>query len=120
MIKKLVLPLVTVSFLAACAQPVVVPPVGAEDRSKTCAELDRDIAQTKEYRDAARKDDEFQWKYILVVNAVASMYNINKAEKAAQDRLAELQELYAKNNCAMQGAVPVTPVEKQPMGLAPQ
>ena len=100
---------------SACANPVVVSKVGPEDYSKSCAELEQDINQTRHLRSAAREDDEFQWRYIFVVNGLWSMYQINKAEKAANERLDELQRLYGTQGCAQQGAAPVADIEQQPM-----
>ena len=80
---------------SACANPHVVPPVSESDRAKECAAIQADISQTELYRKEARAEDKFQWKYVFMVNAATSWVRMNKAEEAAEKRLAELNQLYA-------------------------
>ena len=87
------------AMLAACANPVVAAPVSTADRDKSCEELAADITQTQQLKTAAREDDEFQWRYIGVVNGFVSAYRMNKAETAATKRLAELENISSSRGC---------------------
>lgn len=84
---------------AACANPVVAPPVNVSDAQKSCALLEQDIMETEQLKKQARADDRFQWRYIFVVNALTSAYRINKAEKAALERLEQLNQIAAAKGC---------------------
>ncbi|MGB1539597.1 MAG: hypothetical protein ACPG80_01435 [Rickettsiales bacterium] len=91
--------LVATLLLSACANPVVVPPLRIEEHAKDCDAIAKDISQTRHFKDAARDEDGFQWKYIFVVNALVSAYRINEAETAAEERLAELERMAANKDC---------------------
>lgn len=91
--------LLSVLLVAACANPVVVAPVGPEEQSKNCSQLDYEIAQAKHYRKEARAEDGFRWKYIGVVNGFVSAYRINKAEEAAQTRINQLEQIAKEKEC---------------------
>lgn len=105
---------------AACANPVVVPPVDQADVNRGCAEIAQDIEQTRYYRDNARADDRFMMRYILVVNAGVSVYRMHKAQKAAEERLAGLEHLYREKGCGKQQGKPaVQPVRTVPQPAAP-
>lgn len=85
--------------LAACANPHVVPPVGAQDHAKACDAIQADIAETQKYKAEARAEDKFQWKYVFMVNAATSWVRMNKAEEAATKRLHDLNQIYAEKGC---------------------
>jgi hypothetical protein len=70
-----------------------------QDTQQDCAALEQDIIKTGQLKKEARADDAFQWRYIFVVNAVFSAYRINKAEKAAVERLEELNRIAAAKGC---------------------
>jgi hypothetical protein len=87
--------------LSACAKPVVAPRITPRDSEKECAALREDIARTEQLKVDARADDEFQWRYIFVVNGFVSAYRMNKAEAAAEERLQALHKIAAEKECAV-------------------
>lgn len=95
---------------AACANPTVATPVSASDAQKDCAALEKDVGETSQLKQQARADDRFQWRYIFIVNAITSAYRINKAEKAAVERLKQLQQIAAEKGCFGEHATPQQPV----------
>lgn len=107
--------------VSACANPVVAPPVTPADSQKSCAEIEADIARTAQLKREARADDEFQWRYVFIVNAATSWHRMNKAEDAAVERLAKLNDIAKAKGC-MAGQekllVPGTPPTPQPDGDA--
>lgn len=121
MVAKRTIAIATLLFTcAACANPVVVPPVDQADVNRGCAEIAQDIEQTRYYRDNARADDRFMMRYILVVNAGVSVYRMHKAQKAAEERLAGLEHLYREKGCGKQQGKPaVQPVRTVPQPAAP-
>lgn len=90
---------VALSVLAACANPVVAPPLAAQDYSKDCAAIEADIAETSQLKREARAEDKFQWKYVFVVNGFISAWQINRAEQAAVARLEGLRQAGQKQGC---------------------
>lgn len=110
--------------ISACAKPVVAPPVTAADTQKDCAALERDIEETTQLKRAAREEDRFQWKYIFVVNAATSWHRMNKAERAAVDRLEKLNAIAAAKGCLGEQekvVEPGTPATPEPVdAMQPQ
>ena len=89
------------SFLLTSCAP---PPYDAErskitDTSLSCSGIVNEIALAKQHKKDARAQDNFQYKYMLIVPAVIGIFQWDKAEKAAQERIDYLQELYNNRNC---------------------
>jgi len=104
--------------LAACANPVVAPPVSAADSDKSCAAIEEDIAQTALLKRQAREHDRFEWRYVFMVNAAVSWHRMNQAEKAATERLEQLNKLAVSKNCMGDDGrvvLPDTPATPQPV-----
>lgn len=99
--RKLIL-LATAGILAvsACATPQVASKVGPQNYEQDCAQLASEIREADRLRVAAREEDKFMWRYAFVANAFVSAYRINKAESAAEDRLADLKRIAAEKNCS--------------------
>lgn len=104
------------SLVAACANPVVAPRVTPRDADKDCAAIQEDIQRSSDLKRAARADDEFQWRYIFVVNGFVSAYRMNKAEEAAQARLEALRKIGHDKGCFGSQDKVIEPVTS-PQGL---
>lgn len=93
--------LATAGLLAvsACATPQVATPVGPQNYEQDCAKLAGEIREADRLRVASREEDKFMWRYAFVANAFVSAYRINKAESAAEDRLADLKRIAAEKKC---------------------
>jgi hypothetical protein len=88
-------------LLGACANPTVVNSVSAsEQKELSCEQIKIEIEKAAMYQRDARKEDRFKLRYILIAPAVMSIYNMDKAEKAAKSRGEELQQLSVQKNCA--------------------
>lgn len=95
--------LATAGLLAvsACATPQVAAPVNPQNYEQDCAQLAAEIKEADRLRVAAREEDKFMWRYAFVANAFVSAYRINKAEGAAEDRLADLKRIAAEKKCPL-------------------
>lgn len=106
------------ALLGACANPEVAPRITPEERNLSCAEIEADVERTSQLKRDARVDDEFQWRYIFVVNGFVSAWRMNRAEQAAQERLEALREIGRAKGCfGAQDKVigPGTPVTAEPV-----
>ena len=90
------LPLMLVS---ACAEPVMVPPVGASEASLTCDQLLQEMESARQAGRDARADDRAKASYLLIVPAYVSWYRMDEAEEAARLRHTQLQRMYAERGC---------------------
>lgn len=90
--------------LSACATPQVAAPVGPQNYEQDCAQLTGEIKEAERLRVASREEDKFMWRYAFVANAFVSAYRINKAEGAAEDRLADLKRIAAEKKCDIPNA----------------
>lgn len=108
-------------LVTSCANPVVAPPVTPSDAQKSCSALEADIVQTAQLKRDARAEDEFRWYYVFLLNAGTSWYRMNKAENAAEERLAQLNRIAAEKGCLgnQNKAVvpPNTPVTPAPVRM---
>lgn len=102
--KKLAVTLAIPSLLlTSCAPaPHVTTVYQPNDNNLNCRQLVQEIATAKNHKKAARAEDTFQWKYVLIVPAVIGAFQWDKAESAAEKRIAHLQNLHRKNNCFSQ------------------
>lgn len=110
--------LLSLTLLSACHRPERVEAVQSSDSSLDCAQIQDGIRYAEQARQAAREHDKFEFRYILIVPAFVSAYNFDKAEKAADARKAELEQLYRAKDCAnqaQQATPPVTPFGGMPM-----
>lgn len=98
-LKRSVLFLALLGMVSACATPQVAEPVSEANKAQDCATLTQEIQHADALRVAAREEDKFQWKYIFVVNGFVSAYRINKAEGAAEDRIAGLKAIAQEKGC---------------------
>lgn len=100
--------------VSACASKPFVPPVmKPNDRNLSCQDLNLEINQAMQHKQMARKDDTFQWRYILIIPAVISIYNWHKAETAAQERIDYLEGISSQRGC-MNGGMSS---QGMPMGM---
>lgn len=88
--------------LSACHRPERIQAVTSQDGSLTCAQIQQEQRRAQMAKQSARNHDKFELRYILVVPAIVSMYNFDKAEKAADQRIDVLNKLYAAKQCAYQ------------------
>jgi hypothetical protein len=102
-------------FFSACANPQIAAPVGPAEYEQDCKQLDMEIRKAEGLRIAARDEDRFDWKYILVANAFVSAYRMNKAEIAAQERLNDLKRIATEKECPIPD---VSPMGQLPNGAA--
>lgn len=87
-------------LLVACpSNPVRVNIQESSDPSLTCPELQREIARTEQFKIDARADDRFRFQDIVPTTGMQSIYNINKAESNAIQRIEYLQTLSRQKNC---------------------
>lgn len=86
-------------LLSACARPTVVQPITATDNSMPCDDVISGIQEAEKYRIAAREEDKFKWQYMLILPAIGSVYNINKAESAAIERKKGLMQIAKRKDC---------------------
>ena len=98
-IRNAFLTLGLLSFTAACANPVVAPPMTEQDYRKGCAAIEADIAETSRLKREARAEDKFQWKYVFILNGFVSWWQMDRAEKAAEARLNGLREAGQQQGC---------------------
>lgn len=98
--------------VSACATPQVAAPVSPQNYEQDCAQLASEIREADRLRVASREEDKFMWRYALVANAFVSAYRMNKAESAAEDRLADLKRIAAEKKCD----IPNTPANLPPAG----
>lgn len=87
-------------LLTSCAPPpYIAERAKITDSSLSCSGIVNEIALAKQHKKEARAQDNFQFKYMLIVPAVIGMFQWDKAEKSAQERVDYLQELYNNRNC---------------------
>ena len=101
---KLILSITIPAFIvSSCAPSPHVPRVSQyKDVALSCADLMSEIALAESHKINARSEDRFKWQYIFIVPTVIGIYQWNKAEKAAQQRIEHLQKIYQRNNCESQ------------------
>lgn len=86
-------------FLAACAEPVIVPPAGAAEAALDCQALAMEIIAAQQAQNEARSEDRAKASYLLIVPAYVSWYRMDKAEDAARLRREQLEKLSAQKQC---------------------
>lgn len=84
---------------SACAHPVVVQPVSIADKDMSCEQIMTDIKDAERYRQEAHAEDKFKYSYMLIAPAAVSIYNMDKAEKAATERKEGLIQLAKRKEC---------------------
>ena len=103
--KKLLLILITLTFVASCATPHVVSVVGPNDNNMTCSQLDSEIAIASNYKRDARAEKSLGTAtnvgalFFWLPGMVATQMNANEAIKAADNRINHLGRLKSKKNC---------------------
>jgi len=86
--------------LAGCAaNPHVVKVNNGNERMLNCTSLASEIEGAQHYKKESRKDDRFQLRYMMPVNAIVSVWNINRAEMAAVKRLKLLNQISSEKGC---------------------
>lgn len=98
-------------MVAACANPVVVPPAGEVEAALDCEALKTEIASAKQAAIDARSEDRAKAAYLLVVPGFVSWYRMDKAEKAAHARQAQLEKIAAEKKCEPITVTKETPAE---------
>lgn len=91
-----------ISFLlcvASCANPAIIPPVSGNETMLSCTALLQQIGEAEHYRKMARSEDRFKVQYILILPAIASLVQMNEAEKAATLRKQQLETIAAQKAC---------------------
>lgn len=86
-------------IMSGCAKPVVVSPVTEADRAKNCTQIMAEIKDAERYQKNARAEDKFKVGYIAILPAIVSVYNMNKAEDAANLRQEGLRKLAKDKGC---------------------
>ena len=84
---------------SACAHPVVVSPVSIADKDMSCEQITTEIKDAERYRKEAHTEDKFKYSYMLIAPAAVSVYNMDKAEKAAIERKEGLMQLAKRKEC---------------------
>lgn len=103
--KKFLAVVMVLAVLTACAaNPHVVEVSNGNEQTMSCATLASEIEGAQHYKKESRKDDRFQLRYMMPLNAIASVWNINKAEMAADKRLKLLNQISSEKGC--NGAMP--------------
>jgi hypothetical protein len=91
--------LLVLTLTACSAKPKVVEVERFGDDKLSCPQLEEQLEEAVFYKKQARKDDNFQARYIWVPTGAISAYNFNDAERAAEQRIARVQELGARKHC---------------------
>lgn len=91
--------LILACLLSACADPVVVPPVGDAEAAFSCEQLAGELSTVRDAERAARAEDRAKPAYLLIVPAYVSWYRMEQAEEAARQRHAQLVRLYTERGC---------------------
>ena len=107
-----------VFLLSACHKPERIKASSARDSSLNCQQIRQEINKAERAKTAAREHDQFEMRYILLVPAIFSMYNFHKAEKAAEERMDNMHNLYARKDCANKPNRPPQQT-RQPYGTFP-
>ncbi len=121
---RIVSSVVLLSLVSGCAfGPDAIEPSTSADATMSCTQLKQEIATAEQYELAAREDDTFRFSYIAILPAMVSVYNMHKAEKAAEERKVNLTTIYQQKNCAYAAQTPETPtmpaVPAMPQGFQP-
>jgi hypothetical protein len=104
MLKNLVTLSLVITFLAACsATPKVLEVDKFGDDKLSCDEIATNIDEAEFYKKQARKDDNFQFRYLWVPTGTISAYNFNDAESAAIARKEKMEKLAQAKGCASSG-----------------
>ena len=99
-IKKIAIFSTLIALLTACIdKPVVSALHQRNDENMHCQELQASLADIKRQKANIRKDDEFQFKYMLVVPTIIAAYQWDQAEKAANQRIEKLNGLLNRKGC---------------------
>ena len=103
--KKLILSLTLLIFVASCATPTVVNVVEPTDNSLTCSQIDTQIAMAAKYADDAKKEKSMG----TGTNVAALLFwlpglyqtnvNVKEAVDAANRRAEHLSRLKTAKNC---------------------
>lgn len=114
--------LLSVALLSACHKPERVSTSKSGDSMMDCGSIQQEISYAEQAKARAREHDRFEFRYMLIVPAFISAYNFHKAEKAADERIENLQRLYNANNCANKPASQYNQQQQQqysPYGSSP-
>lgn len=103
-------------LVSGCYKPERVEETSPRDASLNCQQIQMEKRRAEQAKAAAREHDQFEFRYILIVPAVVSLYNFDKAEKAANARLEQLDRLYMQKDCANQKAQPMS-LPNNPSGM---
>lgn len=87
-------------LLSGCHRPDRVEAFQERDSSLSCQQIQEQINYAEQAKIAAREHDKFEFRYMLIVPAFISAYNFHKAEQAADERIANMEQLYTANNCS--------------------
>jgi hypothetical protein len=90
--------------LCACntSKPAVVTVRNGNEAQLSCPELQQEIQTAQYYKEAARSEDRFMLKHINPFTTFFSIYNMNKAESHAQQRIEILEQFYKQRRCDQQ------------------
>lgn len=100
MTKKILSLLILLTLTACATNPHKVEVEHGDERYLSCNTLDYELKKAEEYKVAARKDDRFMFKYMMPMNAMMSIYNINVAESRAKKRVALLTKIKIEKGCS--------------------
>lgn len=92
--------LIILIFLSSCAaSPKKVDITQDNDQYMDCPQIYYSLQEAEQLKTDARKDDRFQFRYMMPMTAMMSIYNINKAEGNAEKRIEHLKQLAGQRGC---------------------
>ena len=103
--RKILLLLITITFVTSCATPHVVSVIGPNDNNMSCSELDNEIAIASNYKRDAKSEKSLGTAtnvgalLFWLPGMVATQMNANDAIKAADNRINHLTRLKSKKSC---------------------
>ncbi|MDB2415494.1 hypothetical protein N9W34_06955 [Rickettsiales bacterium] len=121
-------------FLTSCSSnPAVIEVNRENDKSMSCQQLYTELKIAEKHKKDARAEDRFMVKHMFPLTAMVSIYNMNKAEGRAIERIKKINSLLSQRRCSSQsmnmqgqygrqqgyGGAPMPPMMPQNYGSMP-
>lgn len=121
-IKSLAAGLAAIALLSACSgtRSYAVDEITSQDKYMSCTNLQLEMTEAKFMREKAERNKSFGLDAIFSpLSYPSTLISANKAESAADNRIAYLQKLYALKNCNNQQYADAAPAPARASNYQP-